>query len=75
MQEKFKEDVRVYSIADGDGTVKVFTMSIVAGIIKEVKINYRHDSKEQIEDAMKISTQSGFNVGHYSTDMVFKYKK
>jgi hypothetical protein len=75
LQEKFKENVRVYSISDGDGTVKVFTLSVENGTINEVKINYRHDSKEQIEDAMKITTQTSFNVGHYSTDMVFKYKK
>lgn len=75
LPEKFKDDKKVYSIADGDGTVKVFTMQIFDGVIKEIKINYRHDSKEQIEDAMKITTQSSFNVGHYSTDMVFTYKK
>lgn len=76
LQEKFKDDVRIYSIADGDGTVKLFTLKVnQGGMITEIVINYRHDSREQIEDAMKITTQTDFHIGKYSTDMVFKYKK
>ena len=75
IQDKFKEEIRVYSISDGDGTVKLFVLKIYFGIIKEIIINYRHDSREQIEDAMKITKQTGFHIGKYSTDMVFKYKK
>ncbi len=70
--EKIKENIKVYSIADGDGTVKLFKIKIQLNIIYEIVINYRHDSREQIEDAEKIKNASSFHVGTYSTDMVFK---
>ena len=51
--EKIKENYKVYSIADGDGTVKVFSLNLKynigsnsnMGIIEEIIINYRHDSR------------------------------
>jgi hypothetical protein len=72
--ERIKENVKVYSIADGDGTVKLFIMKLNMSVVNEVIINYRHDSREQIEDAMKVITQSDIHVGKFSTDLVFKPK-
>lgn len=72
--EKIKENIKVYSIADGDGTVKLFTLKLDDGIIDEIVINYRHDDREQVEDASSVKSQTGFHVGKYSTDMVFTLK-
>jgi len=72
--ERIKENVKVYSIADGDGTVKLFVIKLDMSTVNEVIINYRHDSREQIEDAMRVTTQSDVHVGKYSTDLIFKLK-
>lgn len=72
--EKIKSYVKVYSIADGEGTVKLFTLKLNEMKVIEIVINYRHDSMEQVEDMSKLKNQSSFHVGKYSTDMVFKLK-
>lgn len=80
--EKIKENFKVYSIADGDGTVKVFSLNLKYnvgsnsnfGIIEEIVINYSHHSREQIEDASKITSNSSIHIGRYSTDVIFKLK-
>ena len=72
--ENIKSFVKVYSIADSEGTVKLFTLNLDENTIEEIVINYRHDSREQIEDLMKLTSQSSFHVGKYSTDMVFLKK-
>lgn len=73
--ESIKSYQKVFSIADGKGSVKLFTLSLDETIIDEITINYRHDSREQCEDFLKITDQSSFHVGKYSSDMVFKLKK
>lgn len=76
MPENIKEDKKVYSISDSKGSVKVYTFKLYDGkIIEEIIINFRHDSREQVEDATKVVGQSGYHVGHYSTDIVFTWKK
>lgn len=72
--DKIKSYLKVYSIADEDGTVKLFTLNLEENVITEIVINYRHDNKEQIEDLVKIKSQTSFHVGKYSTDMVFHLK-
>ncbi|MCK5169917.1 MAG: hypothetical protein KAQ75_08560 [Bacteroidales bacterium] len=66
---------RIYSISDGKGCVKVYTLKLDLTKVHQITINFRHDSREQIEDVMRISGHSGSNVGKYSTDMIFTYKK
>jgi hypothetical protein len=76
LPEDIKEGQKVCSISDSKGSVKVYTFKLYNGkTIDEIKINFRHDSREQVEDAMKIEGQSAFHVGHYSTDIVFQWKK
>jgi hypothetical protein len=70
--ENIKSYVKVYSIADGDGTVKLFTLKLDENVIEEIIINYQHDSREQIEDFTKITSQTSHHVEKYSTDMLFK---
>jgi hypothetical protein len=70
---------KVYSISDGKGSVKVYAFVLSKDDggknIEEIVINYRHDSKEQIEDSKKVKSYSDYHVGLYSTDFVFKRKK
>ncbi|MDP2722196.1 MAG: hypothetical protein Q8O72_05525 [Bacteroidales bacterium] len=73
--ENISELQKVFSIADRKGSVKLFTLSLFETIIDEITINYRHDSREQCEDFLKITGQTSFHVGKYSSDMVFKRKK
>jgi hypothetical protein len=76
LPEDIKEDQKVCSISDSKGSVKVYTFKLYNGkIVEEIKINFRHDSREQVEDAMNVEGSSGFHVGHYSTDIVFIWKK
>lgn len=67
---------RIYSISDSKGSVKVYAFKLdTKNIIEEIIINFRHDSREHVEDAGKIKTQTSFHVGQYSTDMVFTRRK
>lgn len=67
---------RVFSIADGDGTVKVWTLKLnkSGSRFDKVVINYRHDDREQVEDRNKVTGSSGLHVGKYSTDIHFSLK-
>jgi len=76
--EKVEKSKRWYSIADGNGVVKVFKFNLISEsgfIVEEVIVNYRHDSREQIEAMNKISDADNLHVGTYSTDLVFRLKK
>ncbi|HEY5746217.1 MAG TPA: hypothetical protein VIU12_09095 [Chryseolinea sp.] len=66
-----------YSIANGSGVVKVFILDIhpTRKFVQKITINYRHDSKEQVEDLKKISSADDYHVGTYSTDVTFKRKE
>ena len=67
---------RMYSIADGKGTVKVWAIILDAkGVIEEIVINVQHHSRQQLEDARRFANYTDFHVGLYSTDYVFKRKK
>jgi hypothetical protein len=67
---------KVYSISDGKGSVKVYFLKLdESKMIDEIVINFKHDSKEQVEDSKKITNASDYHVGYYSTDIVFKRKK
>ena len=66
---------KVYSISDSKGSVKVYFLKWNENkIIDEVVINFRHDSKEQVEDAGNMIGSSDYHVGYYSTDIVYKSK-
>ncbi|MEO8146858.1 MAG: hypothetical protein ABI723_04425 [Bacteroidia bacterium] len=70
-------EIRWLSIADGNGVVKVFKIKLDKDDnykMKEVIINYRHDSREQVENSLQISDATGYHVGYYSTELFFKYK-
>lgn len=74
--EDVKTDAKFYSISDSKGSVKVYILKLdKEKRINEIVINFRHDSREQIEDAMSIRGQTDFHVGTYSTDVWFKRKK
>lgn len=65
-----------YSIANSEGSVKLFSFSSSEkNIIKEITVNYRHDSKDQVEDLKKIKNFVDIHVGIYSSDATFKAKK
>jgi hypothetical protein len=68
---------KVYSVSDGKGSVKVWAIILdeKTSIIKEIVINYRHDSKEQVTDSRNLKGYSDFHVGLYSSDFVFQLKK
>ena len=75
--ESASKEVRWASIADGKGVVKVFRLLLDKNqnyIIKEVVINYRHDSREQVEGAKKVADANRVHVGTYSTDIFFELK-
>ena len=68
---------RVMSIANSEGTVKVFILKLNKKEnyrIEVVVINYRHDDKNQVEDATKVVNASHLRVGKYSTDIYFHFK-
>ena len=76
--EKVAKSVRWYSIEDANKAVKVYKFNLTseAGyVVNEVVINYRHDSREQVEASLKITDADDYHVGTYSTDLVFKLKK
>jgi len=76
LPETIKEEYKVYSISDSKGSVKVYTLKLNDGtIVEEIIINFRHDSKEQVEDSMRIENISDFHIGKYSTDIVLQWKK
>jgi hypothetical protein len=68
---------KIYSISDGKGSVKVwaYVLNKTSNEIDEIVINYRHDSRQQVEDSRKLRDYTDFHVGLYSTDYVFKRKK
>lgn len=72
-----KDFKKMYSIADGKGTVKVWAVILNenTNIVIEEVINYRHDSRDQVEDARRMKDFTAFHVGLYSTDIVFQLKK
>ena len=73
--EDMKIGAKFYSISDGKGSVKVYVLRLYEEkMIDKITINFRHDSKEQVEDAMRIRGQTDFHVGTYSTDIWFKGK-
>lgn len=76
--EKVAKSVRWYSIQDGQKVVSVykFNLNSDAGyIVNEIIINFRHDSREQVEASLKITDADDYHVGNYATDLVFKLKK
>lgn len=68
---------KVYSIANGKGTVKVYMIHLHAEKkhITEVVINFRHDDRNQIEDLKGMAKASDYHVGTYSTDLSYKGKR
>ena len=60
-----------YSIADVNGTVKLYRFEIEGSIFKRIIINYRHDNIEQPEDLKQIQGYSEKRIGIYSTDVFF----
>ena len=68
---------KVYSISDGKESTKVwvFVLNKTTNVVDEIVINYRHDSRQQVEDARRLRDFTDFHVGLYSTDYVFKRKK
>lgn len=68
---------KMYSVSDGKGSVKVWAVILdqKTNIVNEIVINYRHDSREQVEDSRKLKNFTAFHVGLYSTDFVFQIKK
>lgn len=57
-------------------SVYKFNLNSDAGyIVNEIIINFRHDSREQVEASLKITDADDYHVGNYSTDLVFKLKK
>lgn len=71
------DNKKMYSIEDGDGTVKVWAYIVdqVTRDVVEIVINYRHDSRAQIEDSRRLRNFTAFHVGLYSTDFVYMVKK
>ncbi|HYI76384.1 MAG TPA: hypothetical protein VEW65_02110 [Chryseolinea sp.] len=67
---------KMYSISDGKGSVKVWAVILNqnTNVVDEIVINYRHDSKEQVEDSRRLKDFTDFHVGLYSTDFVFQWK-
>jgi len=60
------------SIADGNRTVKIFTIKMDDEfIIDQVIINYSHDNIEQLEDLKSAIDYSKKHIGTYSTDIFF----
>lgn len=70
------DNKKMYSIADGKGSVKVWAVILDQNTrkVNEMVINYRHDSREQIEDSRKMKDFTALHVGLYSTDIVFMRK-
>ena len=68
---------RVFSIANEAGTVKVFTLKLNKNQnyrIERIIVNYRHDDKNQVEDAKRVVGVCDLHVGKYSTDIIFCFK-
>lgn len=66
---------KVYSIANSQGSVKVYIIEMNdEKRIREVMINFRHDSREQVEDAKAMPPPDSYKNGYYSTDMVYRWK-
>lgn len=64
---------KVYSIADGKGNVRVWSIKLnQSNIVDEIIINYRHDSKVDVEAIGESSRHASFHVGMYSTDISFQ---
>jgi len=80
LPEVNKPNEKVYSISNSKGSVKLYILKHSFGnvnnengkIIEEITINFRHDSREQIEDLMNMTNISIYHVGKYSTDIVYK---
>jgi hypothetical protein len=67
---------KVYSISDGKGNVKVYSVKLNSNnIIDEIIINFRHDKKEDVLLISSMNDHAGFHVGIFSTDIVFKRRK
>lgn len=68
---------KIYSISNGEGSVKVYIFKVHPDkkYIDEITINFRHDSKEQVEDLKKMWTPDEYHVGTYSTDLTFKIRR
>src|SRR5688500_5159165 len=60
----------------GREVVKVWAVILNqnTNVVDEIVINYRHDSKEQVEDSRRLKDFTDFHVGLYSTDFVFQWK-
>jgi hypothetical protein len=67
---------KIYSVADGKGNVKVYSIKLSSSnIVDEIIINFRHDKKEDVLAISAMNNHSGFHVGIFSTDIVFKKGK
>ena len=68
---------KVYSISDGNGSTKVwvFVLNKTTNVVDEIVVNYRHDSRQQVEDSRRLRDFTDFHVGLYSTDYVFRRRK
>ena len=68
---------KMYSVADGKGSVKVWAVILdqKTTVVQEIVINYRHDSRQQVEDSRRLKGYTDFHVGLYSSDFVFQLKK
>lgn len=83
LPEVIKPNEKVYSISNSKGSVKLYILKHTFGnlnnedgkIIEEITINFRHDSREQIEDIKNMLDVSVYHVGKYSTDIVYRLKK
>jgi hypothetical protein len=74
--EEVKSNAKFYSISDSKGSVKVYILKLKKEMwIEEIVINFRHDSKEQVEDITKIVNPSNYHIGTYSTDITFRRKR
>ncbi len=67
---------KIYSISNSAGSVKVYILNLdKERLIEEIVINFRHDSKEQVEDIAKMKSPTDYHVGTYSTDIIYKLEK
>jgi hypothetical protein len=73
---KIPDTKKIYSISDSKGSTKVWAVVLSkTGLIEELVLNFRHDSRQQVEDSRRLKDFTDFHVGLYSTDFVFKKKK
>jgi hypothetical protein len=67
---------RILSVQNGEGHTKVWVIKYnKEGIINEIRINFRHDDRGQVEDCAQMKGYTEFHVGVGSTDAFFKLKK